>query len=111
LLKERVVVLSDQKTQDLVRRIVEASHPLRVLLFGSTARGDAGRYSDIDVLVVVEDGSHRRHTAQRIYRNLVGFGIPVDVVVATPTDLERYADSPGLVYREAIREGKELYAA
>ena len=39
------------------------------------------------------------------------FGLPVDVVVATPSDIEKYRESPGLVYREALREGKELYAA
>ena len=105
------MVLSEEKLQDLIRRIVEVSHPLRVLLFGSFARGKAGPYSDIDVLVVVEEGSHRRHTAQRIYRNLLGFGAPVDVVVATPSDLELYAESAGLVYREAIRDGRDLYAA
>lgn len=105
------MVLSEDKLRDLVRRIVEASHPLRVVLFGSFARGEAGRYSDIDVLVVVEEGSHRRHTAQKIYRNLLGFGESVDVVVATPSDMERYAESPGLVYREAARDGRELYAA
>ena len=102
---------SDVELDELVRRIVEAVHPLRVVLFGSTARGETNRHSDIDVLVVVPDGSHRRHTAQRIYRNLLGFGTPVDVVVATPTDMKQYADSPGLVYREAIRDGQELYAA
>ena len=104
-------MVSDETLGELVKRIVEASDPLRVILFGSTARGEAGRYSDIDVLVVVKEGSHRRHTAQRIYRRLLGIGVPVDVVVATPSDLEQYADSPGLVYREAIREGRELYAA
>ena len=105
------MMISDEKLHDLVKRIVEVSHPLRVVLFGSTARGEAGRSSDIDVLVVVEDGVHRRHTAQRIYRNLLGFGIPVDVVVATLSDLDQYADSPGLIYREALRDGRELYAA
>ena len=105
------MVLSEDKLRDLVGRIVEASHALRVVLFGSFARGEAGPYSDIDVLVVVEQGSHRRHTAQQIYRNLLGFGESVDIVVATPSDLEQYAESPGLIYREAVRDGRELYAA
>ena len=104
-------MVSDETLGELVKRIVEATDPLRVILFGSAARGEAGRYSDIDVLVVVKEGSHRRHTAQRIYRRLLGIGVPVDVVVATPSDMEQYADSPGLIYREAIREGRELYAA
>lgn len=105
------MALDNAKLDELVNRIVQAAHPQRVLLFGSSARGEAGRHSDIDVLVVMPDGTHRRHTAQRIYRNLIGFGLPVDVVVATTTDLDRYGDSPGLIYREAIREGRVLYAA
>jgi len=103
--------LTKQQTSELVERIVAAAHPRRIILFGSLARGDAARHSDIDVLVVAPEGSHRRKTAQAIYRGLLGFGRPVDVVVATPSDLELYRDSPGLIYREALREGKELYAA
>lgn len=104
-------LISDQQLSELVGRIVDAVNPIRIILFGSTARGTAGRYSDVDVLVVVDEGVHRRKSAQLIYRRLIGFGIPVDVVVATPSDLVQYKDSPGLVYREAIREGRELYAA
>ena len=103
--------LTKQQTSELVERIVAAAHPRRIILFGSLARGDAARHSDIDVLVVAPEGSHRRKTAQAIYRGLLGFGLPVDVVVATPSDLELYRDSPGLIYREALREGRELYAA
>lgn len=103
--------VSDEKLDELIARILEVVHPLRIVLFGSTARGEATKDSDIDVLVVVSNGVHKRKTAQEIYRNLVGFGIAVDVVMATPTDLEHYAHSPGLVYRDALRDGRELYAA
>lgn len=103
--------MSKEQAQDLVGRIVNTVHPRRVILFGSAARGDTNPQSDIDVLVVVEDGIHRRKTAQQIYRALLGFGLPVDVVVATIGDLEQYKDSPSLVYHHALREGKELYAA
>ena len=103
--------MTQTQTEQLVARIVAASHPQRIILFGSAARGEAGRHSDVDVLVVAPEGAHRRKTAQAIYRGLLGLGVPVDVVVATPSDLEDYRESPGLVYREALREGKELYAA
>lgn len=103
--------ITQEQTDDLVTRIVEVAHPIRIILFGSAARSEAGRYSDIDVLVVVPEGMHRRRTAQLIYRRLLGFGPPVDVVVATLLDMERYSDSPGLVYREALKDGRELYAA
>ena len=102
---------STEQLNDLIERVITAVHPLRILLFGSTARGEAGRYSDIDLLIIVPDGSHRRKTAQLVYRHLLGFVLPVDVVVATPSDVEKYKDSPGLIYREALREGRELYVA
>ncbi|MBI3988841.1 MAG: nucleotidyltransferase domain-containing protein [candidate division NC10 bacterium] len=52
----------------LVQSIVEAVHPLRIVLFGSAARGEMGTDSDIDVLVVMPEGVHRRRTAQLLYR-------------------------------------------
>lgn len=96
---------------ELVHRIVGVAHPLRIILFGSAARGDMRPDSDIDVLVVVSEGIHRRHTAQAIYRQLIGFPLAVDVVVATESDLSKHKDNFSLVYYPALREGREIYAA
>lgn len=41
--------------RDLLDPVVEHFKPQRVILFGSRARGTAGRDSDIDLLVVVDD--------------------------------------------------------
>jgi predicted nucleotidyltransferase len=100
-----------QIIDSLVQRIVAVAHPQRIILFGSAARGDMEPNSDIDVLVVVPDGVHRRHAAQAIYRNLIGFGVAVDVVVATESDLHQYGNNFSLVYYPALREGKAIYAA
>jgi len=96
---------------ELVRRIVEAVHPVRIILFGSAARGEMGPDSDLDVLVVMPDGIHRRDTATVVYRCLRRFPYPKDIVVATVGDLALYGDAIGLVYRQALKEGKELYHA
>ena len=93
----------------LVRRIVEHIHPLRILLFGSATRGELAVGSDIDLLVVMPDGTHRRRTAQRLYRRMRGIGIPFDIVVATPRDLDRHKDNIGLIYRSILLEGREVY--
>jgi predicted nucleotidyltransferase len=86
-------------------------HPLRIILFGSAARGDFRGDSDIDLLVVMPDGTHRRRTAQRLYTQIRDVGVPFDLIVATTADLDRHQETIGLVYRDALREGKELYAA
>jgi len=97
--------------ESLVQSIVEAVHPLKIILFGSYARGKANLDSDIDVLVVMPEGVHCRGTAQLLYRQIKGLGVPFDILVATPSDLERHKDNIGLIYRTVLQEGREIYAA
>lgn len=94
---------------ELVRRIVEAVHPTRIILFGSAARGEMGPHSDLDVLVVMPDGAHRRHTSQALYMYLSRFDVVTDVVVVTESDILKRGDDPSRVLYPALREGKELY--
>jgi hypothetical protein len=54
---------------------------------------------------------HRRQTAQKIYRNMIGVGFAADIIVVTEDDVERYKDRPGLVIMPAMEEGRVLYAA
>ena len=97
--------------EQLVQRIIELVQPLRIILFGSAARGEMGPDSDIDVLVVMPEGVHRRQTAQLLYQQIRGLGVPFDILVATPDDLERHRDNIGLIYQSILREGREVYAA
>jgi len=97
--------------ESLVRSIVEAVHPLKIVLFGSCAREEANPDSDIDVLIVMPEGVHCRRTAQLLYRQIKGIGVPFDILVATPSDLERHKDNIGLIYRTVLQQGKEVYAA
>ena len=96
---------------EVVKRTVKAVQPLRIILFGSAARGTMGQHSDLDLLVVVPDGVHRRRTAQAVYKSLRGMGFAKDVVVVTESDIRQYGDNPSLVIYPALRQGKELYHA
>jgi predicted nucleotidyltransferase len=103
--------ISQEILDDIVQRIVGAVQPTRILLFGSAAQGRMGPDSDVDLLVVMPDGIHRRRTAQDIYRSLTGLGIAKDIVVATESDVRNYGDNPSQVLFPALREGTELYCA
>ncbi|MBU4173607.1 MAG: nucleotidyltransferase domain-containing protein [Actinobacteria bacterium] len=102
---------NEQILSELVRRIVDSVRPLRIILFGSGACGEMGPDSDLDLLVVMPDGVHRRRTAQAVYRSLRGLGVPKDVVVVTESDVRQYASNPSLILYQALRQGKELYHA
>jgi predicted nucleotidyltransferase len=103
-------LISDEIINEIIHRIVETAHPRKIILFGSAARGEMGPNSDLDILVVVPTGIHRRKTAQSIYRNLIGVGFAADIVVVTEQDLDRYGDNIGMVIKPAIEQGKILYA-
>lgn len=100
-----------QALNRLIPGIVEQVHPLRIILFGSSVNGTRQPDSDIDLLIVMPEGCHRRHTAQHLYQTLRGIGVPYDLIVATPTDLERHKNNLGLIYHTILQEGQEIYAA
>jgi uncharacterized protein len=107
----RAESLQRELLDEIVRRILEVVAPKRLILFGSAARGEMGSESDLDILVIVPDGVHRRRTAQAIYRRLAGIGLPKDIVVATESDVREHGGNPAMVLCPALREGKELYHA
>ena len=94
---------------EMVRRIVERLDPERIILFGSYARGRPGPDSDVDLLVVLKANGSKHDRAAEIYNLLGGVGLPKDVIIATPEEVEKYRDIPGTIIRPALREGKTLY--
>jgi predicted nucleotidyltransferase len=96
--------------EEVVRRVVEVASPEKIILFGSAARGEAARESDVDLLVV-KAGADPLEVARRIYRHLFGVGAAVDWVAVTPEDAGRYRDGPALVIKHAVAEGRVVYEA
>ena len=100
--------LTDQ-IPEITRRIVETSHPEKIILFGSYARGTFSADSDLDLLVIIPGVKRLRRESIRVRRALRGLLAPVDIVIATPDQIRRLGNTNGLVYQSALREGKVLY--
>ena len=96
---------------ELVRRVVQSAHPRRIILFGSAVRGEMGPNSDLDILVVMPDGTSCREVAKSLYRRLRGLDCAKDILVVQESDIEQHGDNPYLVLHTALQEGKELYHA
>ena len=94
----------------MTERIVRDFDPLQIILFGSQARGDAHRNSDIDLLVVFTELADKRKTAVDIRVALADLPVAKDILVSTPEELERHRTRIGSVLRYAQRDGKTLYA-
>jgi predicted nucleotidyltransferase len=89
--------------------IVRHFDPLRIVLFGSHARGDAEPGSDVDLLVVLPEVADKRQAAIAIRRSLATWPVSKDIIVTTPDEIARRGHLVGTVLRPALREGKVLY--
>ncbi len=91
-----------------VARIVEQFKPLRIILFGSRARGTERTDSDVDLLVVMPDGTDRRAAAIAMRRALSDLPISKDIIVSTSEEIARRGRLVGTVLRPALEEGRVL---
>jgi len=101
----------DPDIRDLVDRIVQAVQPLRIVLFGSAARGEIGAHSDFDVLVILPNGSDVGQAEKVMYRSMWGFPFAVDLIAICEADVSRRATTCNDVISTALSEGEEIYDA
>jgi len=93
---------------NVVSAIVSMMHPEKIVLFGSAAEGraDAG---DIDLMIVHDSDlrpDRRAIPFSRLFRPRV---CPMDFLVYTPSEAERFAKETGSFYSKIMRTGKVLY--
>jgi hypothetical protein len=102
----------DPVLREVVQRLCEVYHPLRIYLFGSAARGDAGPNSDYDLMVILPDEApqHLRR-GNPGYRALRGTGVAADVQVWPQSDFNRQLHLKASFPSTIVREGKLLYGA
>lgn len=91
--------------------IVENYHPDKIILFGSHARGDSGKHSDVDILVI----SDREKDLPRYKRGLdvrvklSEVAIPKDILFYTYDDVNRWKDVRHTFVSAVLREGSIIY--
>ena len=95
---------------EVISDVVDAARPLRVIVFGSLARGDEGPESDADLLLVVDrlDRTNRPEFMAAI-RRAIRAPIPVDVLVTDPDEIAERGDVNGSSLYWPLREGQVVY--
>jgi len=97
--------------EEMTRRLVAYYHPVRIYLFGSEARGEAGPDSDLDFMVVVPDDTpEKTMRSHDLHKFLSDLATPNDVIPWRQTDFEgRAAYVVASLPATVVREGKLLY--
>lgn len=94
---------------EAIELITREFDPLRIILFGSRARGDARPDSDLDLLVVLPEIENKRNVTIDLMRILGNLPVSKDVVVTTPQEIDERGDVLGFILRPALREGVVVY--
>jgi predicted nucleotidyltransferase len=99
----------EEMLERAVRILVEAASPLRIILFGSEARGESGETSDFDLIIVERKVTSRRAEVVRLLEVLEPHGIPADIFVASEEFFEAWSRVPGNFLHKARMEGSIVY--
>lgn len=103
-------MVDEKSIQDLQDRIAAEFRPQRIILFGSYAQGTAGADSDLDILVILENGGSGPKKAAEILHRLNPH-IPVDLVVRTSDEIESRLQANDFFLAEVMNHGRVLYEA
>jgi predicted nucleotidyltransferase len=101
--------LRDDRAGEIIAKAV-GEEPVSIALFGSTARGESGADSDVDLLLVANDFEQeirfRRRTRQVICALQPLLGRQINVVVIDVDQMRKQRDSG--TWKEIIRDGRLL---
>lgn len=95
--------------KDAAQKIGEASGAKAVVLFGSRARGDWGKYSDVDLFVVAETNLPYFKRTRKLNKILREYSFPVDLLLYTPKEYEDVKMNKASIAHTVSHDGKVLY--
>jgi len=106
--------MNNSNIEKVARRISgqlrKALNPEAIYLFGSHARGDAGKESDLDFLVVVKESSQPQlKRAQEARAVVTERSVAKDILVFTQEEWQRGLKVVASLPSTVAREGKLLY--
>ena len=95
----------------VVDAIVQDLSPVKIIIFGSVARGSANSESDMDILVVMESEKKRFERSSDVQMSLWKRKLVVDadIIVVTPEEYERDKDNEYSFIHEIVSTGAVAY--
>ena len=96
------------KLDSITKKIVKNYKPEKIILFGSVAREEAKKDSDIDLFIIKKTNEKRRHRAFQVGKLFLPRDFALDVIVYTPKEVKDSYENNFFI-REIINHGKTIY--
>jgi len=104
-----LVMVSFNEIENVARKIGQKINAKAVLLFGSYARNQPGKHSDVDLLVIAESDLPRYKRSRELHLMFKPYPFPMDILVYTPEEVEKEKEFELSFISTVLREGKKLY--
>ena len=95
--------------KSIADQIIRKYNPLKIILFGSAARGEYDRVRDLDFLIIKEDVPVLGLARMRQLDDLIDRNIASDMLVYRPDEFEERIKLGDPFIKTILREGRVLY--
>jgi len=113
LMKLSAKKLSSKEVEEIILKkknwILSCSNPLKIILFGSAARGEMTDSSDVDLIVIYDNFSDLKKVQHDLFLKRSKDDWPHDLLILSESDHERQCQKGGGACWLAQTEGKVIY--
>jgi predicted nucleotidyltransferase len=100
--------MSDE-INSIIDKIIQKFNPLKIVLFGSYVNNSQNRDSDLDLLVIMNSTLPKYKRSSNIKLFLSPYPIPLDILVFTPNEYQKYSQVKNHIVYQIKKTGKVLY--
>jgi predicted nucleotidyltransferase len=98
-----------REIQSIVEQLIQKYKPLKIILFGSAARGEYDKLTDLDFLILKQDVPFRGLDRMRELDDLIDRNMAVDMLVYRPDEFENCVKLGDPFIKAILSEGQVLY--
>lgn len=98
-----------KQVEDIKKQIIERYKPEKIIIFGSYARGNFDKDSDVDFLIIKKDTPERGIDRIREVSKLIKRNIAVDFLVYSPYEIEERIKLGDPFIKLILEEGRVVY--
>ncbi|MCB1177444.1 MAG: nucleotidyltransferase domain-containing protein [Leptospiraceae bacterium] len=104
-------MISKDQINEISEIIIKEYNPQKIVLFGSYAKGTAGKNSDLDLLIIADKEKEKPRWKRGLKLRLLlsKYTIPRDLLFYSSEEIAKWLNTPMSFVHTVLKEGKILY--
>ena len=99
----------EKEIESITAQIIQKYKPIKIILFGSAARGDVVKINDLDFLIIKDDVPHFGIDRMRELDEIIERNMAADMLVYRIAEFEERVALGDPFIKSILKEGRVLY--